>query len=86
MNKESLEKLKNFIPTVSIDLWPIPPSCILDLIKIAEHSLSSQDEVLTDEQIIKRAGEIFGFKPHKQDERTKARYIDFYKWSAGIDA
>lgn len=47
MNKAIIEKLRNFIPTVPIDLWPIPPSCIQDLLNIAERSLSAQDEVLT---------------------------------------
>ena len=51
MNKETIEKLRNFIPTVPIDLWPIPPSCIQDLLNIAEHSLSAQDEVPAQEPI-----------------------------------
>jgi hypothetical protein len=35
----------------------------------------------SNQQIIQRAGEIFGFKPHEQDEVTKARYLDFFAWA-----
>lgn len=38
---------------------------------------------LTDAQIIQRAGEIFGFKPHEMGELQKSQYLDFARWAAG---
>ena len=43
---------------------------------------ASDTSGLPDDQIIKRAGEIFGFKPHKQTEEYKQRLIDFARWCA----
>lgn len=41
---------------------------------------ASDTSGLLDDQIIQRAGEIFGFKPHKQDEVNKQKFLDFARW------
>lgn len=40
-----------------------------------------KEEPSADELALQRAGEIFGFYPHKQDEKTKSQYLAFFRWA-----
>jgi len=96
MNKEQIEKLKEVALRAPKNPgeWPFylrsfqaaaSPEVILELIALAEHSLSAQDEVLTDEQIDTHINTVlrptgtkmanFTMQKSKDDLRTAMRSV-----------
>lgn len=94
MNAEQIEYLKKLV--ASLAEWQLcmsyndsyfgEPAGLVkrtsrELTKLIESAERTTAPVsLTDEKIIQRAGEIFGFKPHKQDEVNKQKFLDFARW------
>lgn len=58
---------------------PVPQIDALRIL-LQPQGQASDTSGLPDDQIIQRAGEIFGFKPHKQDEVNKQKFLDFARW------